>query len=58
MASFLTHVIRLIDPFHYLPLTSVPSAAVSDEDTEQWSAERYELDLANEPQPRTGEAAS
>lgn len=35
----------------WLPLTSVPSAAVSDADTSEWSAESYELDLRQADKP-------
>lgn len=41
-----------------LPLTSVPSAVVSDDDTRQWSADMYDRDLADEPETRTGEESA
>jgi len=41
-----------------LPEVTVPSAAVSDDDTRQWSADMYGRDLATEPKPRGEETAS
>lgn len=43
--------------FAGLATLTVPSAAISDEEVEAWSAEMYAADLANEPQQRTGEVA-
>lgn len=42
--------------FAWLPLVSVPSAAVSDQDCAEWSAESYQHDLDAEPETQTGEA--
>jgi len=41
-----------------LPEVTVPSAAVDDEQTAQWSADMYDRDLATEPKPRGEETAS
>jgi len=41
-----------------LPEVTVPSAAVSDDDTRQWSADMYDRDLQTEPKPRGEETAS
>lgn len=44
--------------FSWLPLTSVPSAAVDDGQTEAWSREMYARDLqAEKPKPAADEVA-
>jgi hypothetical protein len=40
-----------------LPLTSVPSAAIDDEQIALWSSEMYERDLDADKPTRTGEVA-
>jgi hypothetical protein len=52
MAHLVEHALRALRAhacrWASLPLTSVPSAAVSDEDTAQWSRESYDRDLEGE----------
>lgn len=59
MAHLVEHALRALRAhacrWESLPEVTVPSAAVSDDDTRQWSDDMYARDLANEPEPRTGE---
>jgi hypothetical protein len=55
MSSLVEHLLRHARRFADLPLTSVPSAAVTDQDTSQWSKDLYDRDLHDEPEPYTGE---
>lgn len=55
----LPHILRRMAEHAYrfagLPEITIPSAAVSDEDTQRWSEERHAKDLEDEPKQRTGE---
>jgi hypothetical protein len=48
VASLIEHLIRHARRWADLPLTSVPSAAVTDDDTAEWSRDSYSRDLDGE----------
>ena len=62
MARLLDHIWRKlkahVDEWADLPTVTIPSAAITDQQTAQWSHEMYARDLANEPHWDTDEVAS